>query len=62
MLLAISNDGLVFFQFMSGTINQVSVQLFLLNLVRYLDRVKPLWRDTHKILMGKCPVIKRRRR
>jgi hypothetical protein len=51
ILLAVSSDGIRFFQFMDGINNQDSIQAFFLGLVTNLDRVRPQWRETHFILL-----------
>ena len=51
ILLAVSSDGILFFQFMNGINDQTSVQLFLLDLATYLDKERPNWRQSHLLLM-----------
>jgi hypothetical protein len=51
ILLAVSTDGIRFFQFLDGINNQNSVQLFLFELASYLDKYRPYWRETHVFLL-----------
>jgi hypothetical protein len=61
ILLAVSSDGVIFFQFMEGKNNQDIVELFLLRLIEHYDKIKPNWGNTHIILMEKMSSHKKAR-
>ena len=55
ILLAVTSDGEIFFQFLDGNNNAQSVALFLRRLAEQLDFHLPHWRDDHVLLLDNCP-------
>ena len=53
-MLAASEDGMIFYSFLSGNNNQWSLILFFLELAASLDVVNPSWRDEYILLMDNC--------
>jgi hypothetical protein len=58
MLVAISNEGDVFFQFLKGNCNEASVSAFIYELAQALDKLRPGWRSRYILLMDNCATHK----
>ena len=54
MLLAASSDGKLYFKFLDGINNEVSVASFLIDLTAELDRDETNWRASHVLLLDNC--------
>ena len=55
LLAAISTEGDIFFQFLTGSNNSQSVMGFIGELVVHLDKHRPCWRKDHVVLLDNCP-------
>ena len=54
IMCALCSTGEVFFQFLDGNNNQVSVQAFIVGLEEFLTRHNSKWRDSHVLLLDNC--------
>ncbi len=54
LFLAVIFLGTVYFKYLGGTSNEVSVAFFLQELSRQLDLDKPDWKKTHVMVLDKC--------
>ena len=55
IMLAITSEGSIFFQFLDGNNNECSVSAFFVALADHLDHHFSDWRDTHMLLLDNCP-------
>ena len=55
IILTATSDNRIYFQFLEGPNNEVSVSSFFISLSNELDNDYPMWRENHLLLMGNCP-------
>lgn len=54
LMLAVSSIGDVFFWYLDGNNNEVSVAAFIIAMEQELSRIRPSWRETHVVLLDNC--------
>ncbi len=58
ILLAVTSDCKLFFQFLDGTNNEVVVANFMVELSKQLDSESSDWRKTHVLVLDNCALHK----
>ena len=60
IMCAVSSHGDIFFEFLQGNNNQLSVQAFMIGLESHFSSKYPRWRESHVLLLDNCASHKTR--